>query len=126
MCTDHNGLNEPRPFYSKSHHYGLKTPAHPKLCRVSHTLEKCATYNTYTDYALCFLFLLLPGFVPVMYSVTTVRCFKRGPDGSPLYFILLAVLIGIVGTFPKLNPPCILPVPRFPGHAVYIFTIPQI
>ena len=98
------------PLWSKNAGTVVGVPGVPTLGLV------CRVYR-YTGYALRFRFFLLPGFVPVMYSVTTVLCFKRGPDGSPLYFILLAVLIGIVGVFPYEKPPYMLPVPRFPGHA---------
>ena len=55
----------------------------------------------------------------------TVGCFNRRPDGWPLYFICLATLTGIVGVFPKIKPPWIFPVPKFPGHAVNIFNLKE-
>ena len=73
-----------------------------------------------------FLLLFFPlGPVPVMYSVTTVLCFSRLPDFSPLYFICAATETGCVGVFPYLKPPNIFPVPKLPGHAVNIFTLKE-
>ena len=58
--------------------------------------------------------------VPVMYSVTTVRCLSLLPDLGPLYFICAATETDDVGVFPYVNPPYMLPVPRLPGQAVNI------